>query len=563
MMKKYLSLLFLSIVFYFNVPSLLASATARGSAVASEGSSVTYSLSDFSISGMLKPLGDSDSATDYTDIAVHAGLSHPKIGFSHVGGVMLENKSYNDAYFVTLTIKYDTTAALVSSSMVPVSGVPGVMVFYFDTLHAYEQVFISMDFTVPADPALMGHDLWLMAGATVFPQDYNLANNVDNTSQEITGSFDPNAKSVIPEGFGFPHYVPITQEEFRFTIEFQNTGTDTAINILILDTLSSYFDPVTIQPGASSHPYTWELLANGILKFHFYSINLPDSSTNEPRSHGFVTYKINARHGLSVGTNIKNSAHIYFDFNPPIATNTTANELFDCNNITSFTLNQNTLCEGAVLPVFQNSVIPHTSNWYVDSTWVAQGDTFVFSSLDKGIHQIVLVAQTPYCNQVISLPVTVMSPVKPVISQDGHLLMSTPAMAYQWFLDGVMIPGAQQISTQFISTGWYYVLITDGSGCIAYSDSLYVTNTGMPVVPGENGLVIRPNPFNDMLFVTTSLNEECKVQLTGLEGKLFYSGMLPPGNIERTISTSGLPKGVYILRITGNGTELNRLITKN
>jgi hypothetical protein len=125
-----------------------------------------------------------------------------------------------------------------------------------------------------------------------------------------------------------------------------------------------------------------------------------------------------------------------------------------------------------------------------------------------------------------------------------------------------MIPGALQISTQFIGTGYYYVVITDGSGCIAYSDSLYVTNTGIPTMP-ENGFVIRPNPFNDQLFVTASLNEECTVRLTGLEGKLYFSGTLPAGTIERSISTSGLPNGVYLLRISGKGVEHNRLVTKN
>jgi len=42
-------------------------------------------------------------------------------------------------------------------------------------------------------------------------------------------------------------------------------------------------------------------------------------------SHGFVTYKISPKQGLPENTTIENIASIYFDFNPPIVTNTTQN----------------------------------------------------------------------------------------------------------------------------------------------------------------------------------------------------------------------------------------------
>ena len=48
---------------------------------------------------------------------------------------------------------------------------------------------------------------------------------------------------------------------------------------------------------------------------------LPDSNTNEPMSHGFVTFSINRFPDLPIGTVLKNAAAIYFDFNYPIITN--------------------------------------------------------------------------------------------------------------------------------------------------------------------------------------------------------------------------------------------------
>jgi hypothetical protein len=54
---------------------------------------------------------------------------------------------------------------------------------------------------------------------------------------------------------------------------------------------------------------------------------LPDSNTNEPASHGYIRYKIKQKANNPIGTKIKNTAYIYFDFNDPVITNTTLNTI--------------------------------------------------------------------------------------------------------------------------------------------------------------------------------------------------------------------------------------------
>jgi hypothetical protein len=54
---------------------------------------------------------------------------------------------------------------------------------------------------------------------------------------------------------------------------------------------------------------------------------LPDSFSDEPNSHGFISYSAQLKPGLAVGTEIKNKAYIYFDYQKPIITNTTLNKL--------------------------------------------------------------------------------------------------------------------------------------------------------------------------------------------------------------------------------------------
>lgn len=148
----------------------------------------------------------------------------------------------------------------------------------------------------------------------------NLENNIDSVSQVVRGSFDPNDKTCNL----YPTIEP-SDKPFEYTIRFQNTGTDTAFNIVVLDTISTNFDISTFQILQSSHPYKVEFDKNRTLKFYFYDILLPDSSTNEPASHGFIKYSIQPKQGAGIGTTFINKADIYFDFNTPITTNETRN----------------------------------------------------------------------------------------------------------------------------------------------------------------------------------------------------------------------------------------------
>jgi hypothetical protein len=59
--------------------------------------------------------------------------------------------------------------------------------------------------------------------------------------------------------------------------------------------------------------------------FTFANINLLDSFHNEPKSHGWLQYRIKTKPGLPLQSQIKNTAYIYFDLNAPVVTNTTVN----------------------------------------------------------------------------------------------------------------------------------------------------------------------------------------------------------------------------------------------
>ncbi|MBO9703273.1 MAG: T9SS type A sorting domain-containing protein [Sporocytophaga sp.] len=139
---------------------------------------------------------------------------------------------------------------------------------------------------------------------------------------EVRDSFDPNDKSVLPRGCGQGHGI-FSTDWINYTIRFQNTGNDVAYNVIVEDTLDKSLDIETLSLTGGSHNYTWNLQGKGnaVLKLFFNNIYLPDSTSDEKNSHGFISFKIKPKATILPGTVIKNKSLIYFDYNSPVITN--------------------------------------------------------------------------------------------------------------------------------------------------------------------------------------------------------------------------------------------------
>jgi uncharacterized repeat protein (TIGR01451 family) len=154
-----------------------------------------------------------------------------------------------------------------------------------------------------------------------------LMNIYDQTFTTVTScSVDPNDKAVYPAGENSLNHTLINSH-LDYTIRFQNTGTDTAFNVMIHDTLDSDLDFQSVEILSSSDPVALQVDANGAMLFTFSNIMLPDSNVDEPGSNGYVIYRVNPLGGIAENTVINNTAHIIFDFNTPVITNTTMNTM--------------------------------------------------------------------------------------------------------------------------------------------------------------------------------------------------------------------------------------------
>ncbi|MFI5218750.1 MAG: T9SS type A sorting domain-containing protein [Bacteroidia bacterium] len=219
-----------------------------------------------------------------------------------------------------LEVVLDTSLLFINASVSPVQINGDTLIFAIDTLRLLESEIITIEtetpFTVPlATP--------IVCSAAIFPltNDTVPVNNYSEFSTTVIGSFDPNDKSALAGQYFTPTQVQ-NGEEMVYTIRFQNTGGIPADNIHITDSLSYFFDISSFRVISSSHAMYFTVEGNGILNFYFDNIFLPPAITDEPGSHGFVKFALKCKPSASLGDAIDNTAYIYFDFNPPIETNT-------------------------------------------------------------------------------------------------------------------------------------------------------------------------------------------------------------------------------------------------
>jgi uncharacterized repeat protein (TIGR01451 family) len=149
--------------------------------------------------------------------------------------------------------------------------------------------------------------------------------NTANQVVKVTCALDPNDLAVEPQGCGQPGLVrPGTP--LKYTIRFQNLGNAPAHDVVVEDKLDPGLDLATFDILDSSHLVTSVTLdADHVLRWSFLGIDLPAAVDDEPGSHGFVSFTATPRADLPSGTEIHNSAGIYFDLNPAVVTNTVVN----------------------------------------------------------------------------------------------------------------------------------------------------------------------------------------------------------------------------------------------
>ncbi|MBC7777201.1 MAG: T9SS type A sorting domain-containing protein, partial [Phycisphaerae bacterium] len=303
---------------------------------------------------------------------------------------------------VTLTLTYPTDLLdLLASVPPPSTQSSGTLSWDLGNVAADAAGNVLLRFKVPVSDSL-GTEVCASATISPLPGDLVPFDNTRERCARVVGSFDPNDKQAEPS-----EVLSLAQlannEPIIYTIRFQNTGNYPATFVRIADTLQQYFDPASFQFLSASHPCIWNLRGQGEVEFFFNNIELPPVTTDEPGSHGFVKYSVRPRQNLPHGTPLRNTAHIFFDFNAPVITNTT--ETLAGLVKTTEVPNQRQLLQLAPNPASQlvRVKIGHQSGELIlqDATGrvvlrqsVENADTeFSVEGLPQGLYQVVFVGE--------------------------------------------------------------------------------------------------------------------------------------------------------------------------
>lgn len=316
----------------------------------------------------------------------------------------------------------------------------------------------------------------------------------DINSIGIRGSFDPNDKQATsklsPSQVASGNYID-------YTIRFQNTGTDTAFNIVISDTLSEDLQANSLQMITSSHTCKTTVKDN-LVFFEFLNILLPDSNINEPKSHGFVSFRIKPQTTVAANATITNKAAIYFDYNAPVITNTAG------TLIKEFTV--------VPLKLISFSAVPQTDN-----------TTTLYWNTANEINTKQFVIEQSSDGSKFNPISNVMAKGKANNNYSANVAGANSSLAY------------------------YRLKIVDNDGNFSYSPILKIDRR-----KNVAGFSILTNPVKDVIILNTidrSLhNTQCSIINT--QGAVVKNFVIKQGS--QIIDIKDLPTGIYYVR-TING----------
>ncbi|EDP95952.1 T9SS type A sorting domain-containing protein [Kordia algicida OT-1] len=297
------------------------------------GLSNTNQVADFCI--------EANQTINDLSIVVYPSIDDPRPGFDTDYQIVYKNEGTVPlSGNISFTFD-DSKVQFLSASETVATQTSNSLTFNYSGLNPFETRTINLEFNVFAPPTTNIDDI-LLTSATINPVagDETEENNSFQLEQTVIGSYDPNDIRVLE---GEEIFIEDADKYLHYIIRFQNTGTASAINVNVENMLDDKFDWSTIQIESLSHDGRVEITNGNQVNFIFDNINLPDSTSDEPNSHGYIAYRIKPKSNVVIGDIFLSTADIFFDFNPPITTNTASTEIVAPLSVEEFNNNQLTV----------------------------------------------------------------------------------------------------------------------------------------------------------------------------------------------------------------------------
>jgi len=368
-------------------------------------------------------------------------------------------------------------------------------------------------------------------------------------SSVVACAFDPNDK-LESNGWTENGFV-LEGGRLEYTIRFQNTGNDVAMNVRLEDELSEDLDWSTFEAVSWSHEPLIQLSSLGELVVFFSDIMLPDSGASWIDSQGYFKFNILPVANLPVGAVINNTAGIFFDFNEPVITNTTVNTIYSCEGLAEFTFSDETLCEGQEVELVSEQPWITAYNWSVNAEPSGTNSLLTLADLSVGSFVVMLVAENALCSETHQEEIDIFpNPLAPEIMQnESELFVENIFENYQWYFEGEVIEGANESAYMpGTNEGLYSVMVFSENGCSSDSETyLYIISSTGSL--SQNNISVFPIPSTGVVYIDFGgiFAPDSRVLLTDLSGRILMATNINGSRLEWNLDQ--LSGGVYLLQL--------------
>ena len=215
-------------------------------------------------------------------------ITDARPGFELVYQVIIENTGTKKASGTFDVVYNDAALTFLEANPSVLGQQSNSLQFGFSELRPFNKIIYHLSFKIETIPAVsLGQNLETVGVINDFGDDIELSNNQFRLVQEIIGSYDPNDIRVLE---GKQVHIDNSEEYLHYIIRFQNTGTASAINVRVENSLDQYLNWRSFELLSTSHDVEVRVTDSVDLAFYFDNINLPDSLSNPINSQGSVSY---------------------------------------------------------------------------------------------------------------------------------------------------------------------------------------------------------------------------------------------------------------------------------
>ncbi|MBI2968184.1 MAG: T9SS type A sorting domain-containing protein [Bacteroidetes bacterium] len=242
------------------------------------------------------------------------------------------------------------------------------------------------------------------------------------------------------------------------------------------------------------------------------------------------------------------------------------------SNVTAFSPDLTVLSDTSqiTLSVFTSSstdsICPGDTAWLVNTynnyssiDWL-RNDTLLpagngndfFYVTQEGEYKILLTTAGGCPKYSDSVNIILYDTIRPLISMNGDTLSVSPIyQAYQWYYQGMLIPGATQNTYVTGANGDYYLVVSDFSGCSMISDTVTIVIVKNLNYPLSNTVIAKF--YNKNLFILMNNSEAGKIEITlyNANGSLIHQSFHLKNALSFSviIPLSKISYGIYLINI--------------